>query len=251
MEGLVLSEYDYFAPQTDWHYHENPYFMYVLDGDMHDVNHHGKTAIGAGSLVFHNWQEPHQNTKESNYGRGFHLELERSWFDNKKLDLELWEGSQIIQNPFLHHLLAKIYAEFHRKDTFSELALEILLLQLCEGLQGQQPTIQPSAPDWVKPLKALIWESNEVLSLQYLSDQLGIHPVHLSRAIPKYLATNLGDYIRQQRVKQSLPLVINSSMSLTEIAHHCGFSDQSHFTRIFKRYFDQTPNTFRKQLLTC
>jgi hypothetical protein len=37
-KGIILSEYDYNTPKTDWHYHENPYFMYVLQGNVYDIN---------------------------------------------------------------------------------------------------------------------------------------------------------------------------------------------------------------------
>ncbi|MFK7970660.1 MAG: helix-turn-helix transcriptional regulator [Bacteroidia bacterium] len=244
--GLVLSEYDYYDPRTDWHYHENPYFMYVLQGDMHDINHRGRTAIGRGSLVFHNWQEPHQNTKESETGRGFHIELERNWFDEKKLDIGLWEGSQVIDSPRLHNVLARLYMEFHLQDSFSGIAMELLLLSICEGLEEGSGHIEKHRPPWVDKLKELIWDNTENLSLASLSTTLGVHPAHLSRAIPKYLHINLGEYIRQQKIKRSLPYLLDPSMSLTEIAFALGFADQSHFTRTFKRYCGQSPKIFRR-----
>jgi AraC-like DNA-binding protein len=36
--------------------------------------------------------------------------------------------------------------------------------------------------------------------------------------------------------------------SLTEIAYLTGFSDQSHFTRIFKQHTGKSPLTYRKGL---
>jgi AraC-like DNA-binding protein len=36
--------------------------------------------------------------------------------------------------------------------------------------------------------------------------------------------------------------------SLTEIAYLTGFSDQSHFTRIFKKHTLQSPSAYRKKL---
>lgn len=41
----------------------------------------------AGSLLFHNWQEPHYNIKPAGYTRGFQIKLKNTWFD--KLDFNI------------------------------------------------------------------------------------------------------------------------------------------------------------------
>lgn len=57
VNGVILSEYSYDIPKMDWHYHENPYFMYLLQGQMYDVNKKEKSTCSSGDLLFHNWQE--------------------------------------------------------------------------------------------------------------------------------------------------------------------------------------------------
>jgi len=249
VNGIILSEYDYLIPKTDWHFHENPYFMYLLQGNLYDVNKKHKTICPSGSFLLHNWQEAHFNEKESQEARGFHIEFERAWFDDHKLNINLWEGSQLIENPELHHILAKLYFEFKCQDSYSDVTIELLLYQLCEKLNSKQKTLQKYEPSWIKPLKELIHENSINLSLESLSNTLNVHPVHLSRAIPKYLGTTLGDYLRQEKIKNALGLMIDPKLSLTEITYACGFSDQSHFTRTFKTYFGKTPKAYRKQIL--
>lgn len=250
-EGIVLSEYDYLQAGTPWHFHENPYFMYVLHGNMYDINKKKQVTCPAGSLVFHNWEEAHYNTKESRHARGFHIEFERKWFYERKLDLDLWEGSQLIEHPSIHHLLGKLYFEFKCQDPYSGVSIDLLLLQLCENTGRDQIPKLTCEPTWIAQLKELIHQNTEGLNLKYLSDTLGVHPAHLSRAVPQYLSTTLGDYIRQQKIKQALGYLTDPKYSLTDITYLCGFADQSHFTRTFKIYFDQTPNVFRSQLLAC
>lgn len=248
-KGIILSEYNYHRPKTDWHYHENPYFMYVIDGNIYDINKKRKTTCTSGSLLLHNWNEVHYNTKESDFARGFHIEFERSWYERKKLDVDLWEGSQKIEDPSMHHLLGKIYFEFKHQDKYSEISIDLLLLELCETSQAKETQLFKTRPSWIEPLKELLHsETDNVLSLEFLSDQLGVHPVYLSRAIPKYFSITLGSYIRQQKVKKAIAYLLGSSHSLTEIAYLCGFSDQSHFTRTFKSYLGMTPSAYRSKL---
>lgn len=248
-KGIILSEYNYHMPSTDWHFHENPYFMYVIEGNVYDVNKKRKIACTSGSLLLHNWNEMHFNTKESDFARGFHIEFERKWFEQKKLDVNLWEGSQMIDNPAMHHLLGKIYFEFKCQDEYSEISIDLLLLQLCETSQYGQNIELGNKPPWIAPLKEILNDNcSKHLSLQFLSDELGVHPVHLSRSIPKYFSATLGNYMRQQKVKKALTYLLNSQHSLTEITYLCGFADQSHFTRTFKSYFGKTPKDFRAGL---
>jgi len=245
--GVLLSRYNYNQGRpTDWHYHENPYFMYVLHGDMKDCNTQVKTLCPSGSLMFNNWQEPHFGSKHSKDAGGFHLEFERSWLKNKGVDLNLWEGSQRIDHPNIHAIFAQIYREFLLADTYSDVAIELLVLQVCDALSDLKQTNKLESPNWVGQLKELLHYDTAALSLDYLSKALNVHPVHLSRAAPKYLSMGLGTYIRQQKLKRSLPLLLDPSVTLTEIAYQVGFSDQSHFNRVFKSHFNSNPSDYRK-----
>ena len=251
MNGILFSEYDYHAPRTPWHYHENPYFMYVIEGDLLDVNQKGKTICPPGSFLLHNWQEPHYNTKESRHARGFHIEFERSWFEQNNVNVDLWEGSQLIKNPRLHHVLARLLAEFRYNDAYSEVSCELLLSELCDNLEKEKDYHFEAKPAWLSSLVELVHYGKETFTPKSLSDELGIHPGHLSRAMPQYFSTTLGDYMRQVKVKKAIHLMLTSPKSLIDITFECGFSDQSHFGRTFKSYMGMSPKVFCKKHGQC
>jgi transcriptional regulator GlxA family with amidase domain len=50
------------------------------------------------------------------------------------------------------------------------------------------------------------------------------------------------------RVEKAIQLLHSSKYSLTEIAFLTGFSDQSHFTRIFKKHTGENPSFYRKKM---
>ncbi len=246
--GVLLSHYTYTGNKTDWHYHENPYFMYVLQGNMMDCNKKVKTLCPSGSLMFNNWQESHYGSKHSVDASGFHLEFEKYWLEKNGISLSLLEGSQLVRNPKVHLLFAKLYVEFVLSDNYSEVSIEIILLQICEALSDLKEKKSNKIPTWIEGLKELLHCDTSNLSLQYLSEQLGVHPVHISRAAPKHLSMSLGEYIRQDKIKKAIPLLLDSNSSLTEISYQLGFSDQSHFNRVFKSYLNTNPSVYRKRL---
>ena len=52
-------------------------------------------------------------------------------------------------------------------------------------------------------------------------------------------------YLRKLRLRMASRALVYSRQALAEVASSCGFSDQSHFTRVFRRHFGRTPREYR------
>ena len=248
LNKIVLSQYNYTIETTPWHYHENPYLMFVLHGDMIDCNKKVKSLLPAGSLMFNNWQEQHYGVRHSPEATGFHVEFERSWFKKNEINLDIFEGSQKIDDPQIKLLISKIYYEFLLSDDHSQLSTDLLLLQICDALSVKKSKSNNGIPSWVKKLKEILHYDCTNITLQSLSKEVGVHPVHISRAAPKYLSVSLGEYIRKIKLNKAISFLLDSNMSLTEIAYLSGFSDQSNFNHVFKCYYQVSPGYFRKRV---
>jgi len=105
-------------------------------------------------------------------------------------------------------------------------------------------------PAWAKELREMIQDQVDTnLTLKELSKNLDINPSYLSREFSKYFNDlSFGEYIRQLRIEKARELMQSSRYSLTEIAYLTGFSDQSHFTRIFKKHTGSNPSAYRKKI---
>ena len=246
--GLLISEYAYRDSAVDWHYHENPYFMYVTGGHLLDINKRKTTKCVAGTLLLHNWQDAHCNEKHSQDSRGFHIEFDREWLEKHNFDAVLLEGSNEIRDPRIHQLIWQILSEFRFDDHFTEATLQSLVLNLCSSLESKQERLNPKNPKWIKILQEIMWEEHLDFDLNALAIQLGIHPVYLSTMFPKYFGMTYAEYVRKVKVKKSLGFLQIKQLSMTEIAYECGFADQSHFIRCFKKQMRCTPSQFRKKI---
>jgi len=132
----------------------------------------------------------------------------------------------------------------HAKHTQSP--TERLLLQVLHVAEpGKRKT-----PAWVNELKELIQDqidTNLSLSLTELAESLDVNPTYVSRVFARYFdERSFGEYIRKLRIEKALQLLESTTYSLSEIAYLTGFSDQSHFTRIFKKRMGQNPSDYRK-----
>ncbi len=61
----------------------------------------------------------------------------------------------------------------------------------------------------------------------------------------KYLNTTPMVYLNRYRLEKSVFLLRNTTMSITEIAYACGFSNSSYFCELFHKYYNTTPAKFR------
>ncbi|HMI03689.1 MAG TPA: chromate resistance protein ChrB domain-containing protein [Pedobacter sp.] len=128
--------------------------------------------------------------------------------------------------------------------------VEYLLLEVFNKYLKQQGS--KKAPVWAREIKEMIQDqidTNMSLSLQQVSDELKINPAYLSREFSKYFENlSFGDYIRKMRIEKAMHLMETTDYSLTEIAYLTGFSDQSHFNRIFKKQMDMKASEYKKNL---
>lgn len=235
---------------VEWHYHKNSYLSYALEGHCIEQNKKRSYVVKPGTLLYHNWQDAHCNLNHSRYSRNFYIEIEQKWFKNNDINSEILEGSREINHPFIKALYHQIYLETKLKDNLFQSATESLLLNLFSQLEKVNTLETSTMPLWVNKVKEIIHdECIEKITLQYLSNETNIHKIHLSRDFSKYFNTNLGNYIRKVKIEYSVTLLA-TTMSLTEIAYQCGFSDQSHFIRSFKSTYNMTPNKFRKIIIS-
>ncbi|WP_157006409.1 helix-turn-helix domain-containing protein [Luteibacter yeojuensis] len=74
----------------------------------------------------------------------------------------------------------------------------------------------------------------------------GISRVHFSRMFKASMGMSPRRWHLQRRVLHAQRLLETTSASLTDIASQCGFCDQSHFTRVFRRVCHAPPGMWRK-----
>lgn len=248
LEGLTLTDTEYLHDKVDWHYHEKPYFTFLLQGGLIEGTRRSTHECSAGSLLFHNWDEPHYNIKPRGISRGFHIEMERSWLDDHDIELAGLNGDKRVFDPDVKFLFHRIHLESNEPAPEREPAIHALLLQAFVRMKGEAEAVRENRPAWVGRVREMLHgDCPDMPSLKELALFAGVHPVHLSRSFSRYFHCTLGEYVRKLRVDYAMTLLADPSHTLTDVAHKAGFSDQSHFTRSLKGILGVRPSLYRKK----
>jgi AraC-like DNA-binding protein/ligand-binding sensor protein len=85
------------------------------------------------------------------------------------------------------------------------------------------------------------------ISLKEIAAIAGLSPPYFSTIFKEEMGENLSKYLNRLRVEKASRLLLDTDMSLSEIAACCCFEDQSWFSKIFKAYTGISPGKYRNQ----
>lgn len=85
------------------------------------------------------------------------------------------------------------------------------------------------------------------LGLQQIASALGASPSYLSRCYKKATGEGVVESINRRRINEARRLLLDSRLTITEIAFQLGFGSVQHFGRVFRCQEGSTPSGFRRQ----
>ncbi|GAA3407868.1 helix-turn-helix domain-containing protein [Paenibacillus hodogayensis] len=87
--------------------------------------------------------------------------------------------------------------------------------------------------------------ANDV-SLQTVSDSLGLSPAYVSRLFKQMTGQSFVDYVTALRIEKSKELLRQPELKINEIGRRVGYPNGYYFTRVFKEHAGVTPGVYRK-----
>jgi AraC family transcriptional regulator len=148
--------------------------------------------------------------------------------------------------PAVSTLGRRLAVEVRTRDVCWGLAAEGIVLQLVAEI-SRDAARDERAP-WVREVRDRLHERvpDPPGSLSELAALAGVHPAHLARCFRREFGQSVGDYARALRLDWAAEELARRDASLASVALRAGFSDQSHFTRAFRRHTGVTPGRYRE-----
>lgn len=124
----------------------------------------------------------------------------------------------------------------------------LLLLTEAYGEDASAPpaSIPPAVWETFSEIDRVAFAA-EKLDLAALAKRLGLTRDHLARLFHRQVGLNPQKFFQRRRIQFVCRLLLETDLTLSEIAYKMGFSDQAHMCHFFKREIQLTPTAYRQK----
>ncbi len=181
-------------------------------------------------------------------------------FRNLGLDLKAFQGRIVSATPDLRPDLCAVAEELRNPPGINTDALiEALTVRMLVSLNRLAAQANMGAAQHLSPLNATYHEQlvrqvetfmnrnlHRRLSREELACAANVSPAHLGRLFQAVLGKSPGCRLTELRLAYAKDLLLNSTLSVSQVAMETGYQSFSHFTKIFKQSLGATPSDYRR-----
>ena len=137
-------------------------------------------------------------------------------------------------------------------------AIDEVLARIVIHLQGKEPSSQRQRPGLLlqeQPPEQVILQAavrlirgklNHLPKLTEIAAKVGTHDKRLSAIFREQLGMTVFAWVREERLRKTQELLVDSDISIEDIATQVGFSSAANLATAFRERFSVTPTSFRK-----
>ena len=279
-EKYVPYEYHFFIERTkrpnvtfvsDTHYHNAYEIYFLISGTRRQLVDHSIHDIKRGDLILIPKGVIHKTTP---LDKNSHTRYVINFSDEFAVPLEQFLGPDVLVQTFTHvklsvpehrfdyvlSLFDKMNDEYNAavSDNFSAALIRGYMAELfaficrtnrslatAESIESErigailEPSIQQAA-------QYISEHFREDISLADVAAQAYMSGSYFSRKFKKITGLNFSEYLTSTRIKAADDLLLQTSLSIAEIAASCGFGDANYFGDIFKKHKGMSPTKYRR-----
>jgi AraC family transcriptional regulator len=247
--GFTVTEgIHHHGSELPWHHHETPTICFVLQGGFSEMWRGGSIACTSSTMKITPAGERHWDRFSRGDVRGLLIEPSDAQVAAIRPHSAVLDERLSFQGGQVSGIAWRVYDEMRRMDATAPLVIEGLLLELVAAAsRAREQNGVGRRPLWLEQARELIHlQLGARPSLSGLAQAVGVHPVTLARAFRRAFGCTVGEYVRTLRIEQATHQLAQTELSLAEIALGAGFSDQSHFSNLFRRHTGLSPFRYRQ-----
>jgi AraC family transcriptional regulator len=194
------------------------------------------------------------------------VEVPRAWLERMGADASRHRVTGLARvvgqrDDVFGHLSRALLPAFEHPETHSPLFLEQIGLAMGQhlvthygGVSARSSLRRATLSRWQETrAKELLLEgagANAGSSVEAIAAECRLSSSYFIRAFRGSTGYTPYQWQLSQRIAQAQGMLAHSTLTLVEIANACGFSDQTHFTRMFSKAVGTAPGTWRRQNAT-
>jgi AraC family transcriptional regulator len=229
------------------HAHDRVVFVVAVEGMFEDRVGGREYSLAPASVLIEPLGQPHENFFRKSGARVVIVQPDPAQDEMFEPCRQLFAEPRHFRDAGIVFAAHRALRELDQPDAITPLAVEAAALEMLAIAARVRLYDQASAlPTWLARAHELIHECYlDQLRVGQIAAESGVHPVHLARVFRARFHCDVAAYVRRLRLEWAARALSSDDLSLAAVAARAGFSDQSHFTRCFKRYTGMTPGQFR------
>lgn len=153
------------------------------------------------------------------------------------------------ENIYNHYKKAEFYS--NKTGFLSEKLLYSTVFQMIMMIseiteKAEKVSEQDVKPEIVKAILYMNKHFGETIELNMLSNLVGMSKYHFSRLFHNTTGATFLEYLYNVRLTKVHRMLIETNLTLNEIADKTGFSSTAHLSRTFRKAYHISPREFRK-----
>lgn len=155
------------------------------------------------------------------------------------------------QQDYVKELFLQMSGETLSNDCYSRIQLKSLLFQFltflgrCRGPEQPDQALEPDDAVIQDAARYIYLHHSEPLTLESVAEAAHMSPAWFSRKFHRAVGLGFKEYLTHVRLENAEELLLTTSLSVTEIALICGFSNGNYFGDAFKKARGISPREFR------
>ncbi|WP_040330459.1 helix-turn-helix domain-containing protein [Clostridium ihumii] len=248
------------------HWHKSLEILFVLKGKINVTIESDTYEVEEKEIEIINSEEAHRifcDNDEDNEVLIFHIDLK--FFEQFYEDMENIffyvnssdEGAQNEENyEVIRRYLSIVICELVQKqddydeiieDTLIELLYHLInnfhyLMYEKEEIKDNDEQLQR----YHRIAKYIYNNYNNKISLQDIAQKEFLSTHYLSHEIKNTMGLSFKDFVNLVRVEESIKLLLDTDMTISDISEEVGFSHSRYYNKHFKKHYNLTPKQYRK-----
>lgn len=261
---VQFAEYSEHVSLKKPHYHDCHQILFITRGTANVRVNETVYAVKAGDLIVFSRFEQHAVTEQSQDYQRYILQIAPDVLmegsDRDKVYAILFNRPTGFRNVFameqtsdeLIRIFCAIIRERDNQNPMYENMLDLLVRQLLIFIYRQSPESLPvTEGDCFEIVYRIQTQLQRQFQKQFtlasLAEEHNISVYYLAHLFKKITGNSVMGYLQSCRIAASKKYLVETNLRIDEIVEQCGFSDNSNFSRTFRKLTGLSPSQFRQK----
>ncbi|MCR8631580.1 response regulator [Paenibacillus radicis (ex Xue et al. 2023)] len=154
-----------------------------------------------------------------------------------------------IQSRDLEEKELSLWERVFKQETITDLrfTLESYLIEVCSRIQEKR---SGKSSNVIERIRQVIEERlADSLTVSDIAESVYLSPTYVSLLYKQETGDTVYEYLTKVRIEKAKELLRDTTVKLYEVCYAVGYSDPSHFSKLFKKVTGFTPSAYREQVL--